>query len=94
MTRRALYVVAYDVAKPSRLRKVHRTVKRFATGGQKSVFECLLTPAEREELLAEAGAIIDEDEDRLMLFRVEKRAQPVLLGIATPAADPDFIHVG
>ena len=75
MTRRALYVLAYDVAKPSRLRKVHRTVKRFATGGQKSVFECLLTPAEREELLAEAGAIIDEDEDRLMLFRVEKRAQ-------------------
>ena len=48
MTRRALYIVAYDVAKPSRLRKVHRTVKRFATGGQKSVFE--------------SGTIINEDE--------------------------------
>ena len=94
MTLRALYVVAYDVAKPSRLRKVHQTVRRFATGGQKSVFECFLTPAEREELLAEAGAIIDEEEDRLMLFRVEERAQPVLLGIAKPAADPDFVYVG
>ena len=94
MTRRALYIVAYDVAKPSRLRKVRQTVKRFATGGQKSVFECFLTPSERDELLAEAGAIIDEDEDRLMLFRVEERAQPVLLGTATQAVDPDFIYVG
>ena len=94
MTRRALYVVAYDVAKPSRLRKVHRTVKRFATGGQKSVFECFLTSSEREDLLTEARAIIDEDKDRLMLFRVEERAQPVLLGTATPAADPDFVYVG
>ena len=94
MTRRALYVVAYDIAKPSRLRKVRQTVKRFATGGQKSVFECFLTPSEREELLAEAGAIIDEEEDRLMLFRVEERAKPVLLGTATPAANPDFVYVG
>ena len=40
------------------------------------------------------GRIIDEDEDRLMLFRVEERAQPVLLGTATPTADPDFVYVG
>lgn len=94
MTRRVLYIAAYDVSEPSRLRKVHHVVKRFATGGQKSVFECFLTPSEREELLAEAGAIIDEDEDRLMLFRVEERAQPVLLGTAKPVADPDFVYVG
>ena len=94
MTRRVLYIAAYDVAEPSRLRKVRHVVKRFATGGQKSVFECFLTPSERKELLAEARALIDEDEDRLALFRVEERARPILLGIATPAVDPVFFYVG
>ena len=94
MTKRVLYIAAYDVAEPARLRKIHHVIKRFATGGQKSVFECFLTPSEREELLAEAGALMDEGEDRLALLRVEERARPVLLGIATPAGDPDFFYVG
>ena len=94
MTRRVLYIAAYDVSEPSRLRKIHHVVKRFATGGQKSVFECFLTPSEREELLAEARALIDEDEDRLALLRVEERARPMLLGIAMPVVDPDFFYVG
>ena len=94
MTKRVLYIAAYDVAEPSRLRQVHHVVKRFATGGQKSVFECFLTPSEREELLAEARALIDENEDRLALLRVEERARPMLLGIATPAIDSDFFYVG
>lgn len=94
MTKRVLYIAAYDVSEPARLRKVHHVIKRFATGGQKSVFECFLTPSEREELLAEAGALMDEDEDRLALVRVEERARPILLGVATPAADPEFFYVG
>ena len=44
MSKRALYIATYDVADPTRLRKVHHVVKRFATGGQKSVFECFLNP--------------------------------------------------
>ena len=94
MAKRVLYIAAYDVSEPSRLRKVHQVVKRFATGGQKSVFECFLTSSERETLLSEARALIDEDEDRLALLRVEERARPVLLGIATPAVDPEFFYVG
>lgn len=94
MTRRALYIAAYDVSEPARLRKVHHVVKRFATGGQKSVFECFLTPSERKVLLADVRAVLDEDEDRLALLRVEERARPMLLGIAAPAGDPDFYYVG
>lgn len=94
MTKRVLYIAACDVSDPSRLRKVHHVIKRFATDGQKSVFECFLTPSEREELLADARAVIDEDEDRLALIRIEERARPMLLGIATPAVDPDFFYVG
>ncbi len=94
MTKRVLYIAAYDVSEPARLRKVHHVVKRFATGGQKSVFECFLTPSEREELLAGAREILNEDEDRMALLRIEPRARPILFGIAVPAADPDFFYVG
>lgn len=75
MTKRPLYIAAYDVSEPARLRKVHHVVKRFATGGQKSVFECFLTPSERDELLTDVREILDEDEDRLALLRVEPRAR-------------------
>ncbi len=94
MPNRALYIAAYDVSDPKRLRMVHRTVKRFATGGQKSVFECFLTPAERSQLLTEARDIIAEEEDRLALLRIEQRAQPILHGIATPVVDPEYYFVG
>ena len=94
MPKRTLYIAAYDVSDPARLRKVHHVIKGYATGGQKSVFECFLTPTERSELWSAASALIDEETDRLALVRIEERAQPMLLGIATPAADPDFYYVG
>ena len=94
MPQRSLWIAAYDVARPARLRQVHRAVKAYATGGQKSVFECFLTPMERKALLVRGRALINEREDRFALLRVEERAQPVLLGIATPAVDPDFYYVG
>ena len=94
MPKRSLYIAAYDVASPARLRQVRRTVKACATGGQKSVFECFLTPVERKGLLAQVRRLINEREDRFALLRVEERAAPVLLGIAKPPADPDFHYVG
>lgn len=94
MSKRALYIAAYDVAAPHRLRKVHEAVKSHATGGQKSVFECFLTPAERLGLMKRVHSLIDEREDRFALLQVEERTQPILLGIAVPAADPDFYYVG
>ena len=94
MPKRALFIAAYDVADPKRLRKVHQVVKDYATGGQKSVFECFLTQAERDSLLSGACALLDPDEDRFALIRVEERARPLLHGIAVPAADPEFYYVG
>lgn len=94
MSKRVLYVAAYDVADPARLRRVHRVVRRFASSGQKSAFECFLNPSERRELLTETRALLDEDEDRFALLRVEERSAPVLLGAATPADGSGFLYVG
>ncbi len=94
MSKRALFIAAYDVANPARRRQLHRVVRKYATGGQKSVFECFLTPSERQALLVRARRIIDEREDRFALLRVEKRTAPLLLGRATVSANPRFIYVG
>lgn len=94
MSKRSLFIAAYDVVGDSRRQQVHRTVKAYATGGQKSVFECYLSPMERKTLLMQARRLINEREDRFALLRVEERAKPVLLGIATPPSDPNFYYVG
>lgn len=94
MSKRSLFIAAYDVSSPARLRQVHRTIKAYATGGQKSVFECFLTPTERKTLLVQARRLINEKEDRFALLRVEERTAPLLLGVATPPADPSFYYVG
>lgn len=94
MPKRALFIAAYDVSDPTRLRKVHKVVKRYATGGQKSVFECFLTAGEKRDLLSGARSVLDKREDRLALLRIEPRAQPILHGVATPVVDPEFFYVG
>lgn len=94
MPERALYIAAYDVADPTRLRHVHKIVKGYATGGQKSVFECFLTPTERASLSDRVKAAMVPTEDRLAVLRVEERTRPILHGIAVPAVDPDFYYVG
>ena len=94
MSQRSLYIAVYDVCQPSRLRKVHHIIKAYATGGQKSAYECFLTPVERKQLFTSVCRVIHETEDRFALLRVEERAQSVLRGIATPPADPEFYYVG
>ncbi len=94
MPARSLYIAAYDIAEPRRLRRVHLSVKAHATGGQKSAYECFLTPRERDGLIAEVRGIIDESEDRFAMLRVQERARPIIRGTATPPADPDFYYIG
>ncbi len=94
MATRGLYIAAYDVADPNRLRKVHQVVKGYATGGQKSVFECFLSPRERTVLISQVRSIIDERQDRFAILQIQEKTKPILLGIATPVVDPDFYYVG
>ena len=94
MPRRELYIAAYDIANPKRSRQVRRTITKYASGGQRSVFECYLTPAERRVLLVRVRSLISEKEDRFALLRVEERTKPLLLGTATPPVDPDIRYVG
>lgn len=91
---RRLYLIAYDVCEPSRLNKVRELLKAYSTGGQKSVYECWLTPTELTEVTEMLRRLIDPDEDRAHIMTLDGRSRPHTLGIAVPPADPAFFYFG
>jgi CRISPR-associated protein Cas2 len=94
MPERALYLAAYDIACPRRQEAARDLVRAYATGGQKSVYECFLTPAEKAGLLADMAIVVDDRQDRFFLLRLDPRSRTVALGCATPAVDPPFFYAG
>ncbi len=94
MANRDLYIAAYDIASAKRLRAALKIVKGHATGGQKSAYECFLTPAERGDLLGQLRKVVKPREDRFMLIRLDPRSRVHTLGIGVPPSDPPFFYCG
>ena len=94
MTDRALFLAAYDVADPRRLRVALDLIKGHATGGQKSAYECFLTEAEEARLLQDMALVLEEDEDGFLLVGLDPRSRVYTLGRAEPPADPDRFYLG
>lgn len=94
MPQRDFFLAAYDVARPSRLAAALKLARAYATGGQKSVHEVFLTPAERGDLLHDMAMILDEEEDRFLLLRLDPRARVHTLGKAHEPSDPDLFYLG
>jgi CRISPR-associated protein Cas2 len=94
MTQRSLYLAAYDISSPGRLCDALKVLKGYASGGQKSVFECFLTQSERTELLAEIGAVIEPLEDRFLLLPLANGRRVETLGIGVSPEDPNFYYIG
>jgi|SRR5690606_3798767 len=80
---RSLYLVAYDVCNPRRLYKVCRYLKRYKVGGQKSVFELWVTPAELRTIRADLDELMDAQEDRLHVLSLDPRMKPRCYGKAS-----------
>lgn len=93
METRTLYLAAYDVADPRRLRAALELVKGYSTGGQKSVHECFLTVGERDNLLHELALVLAEEEDSFLLLRLDPRARVLTLGKAIEPADSHYFYL-
>jgi CRISPR-associated protein Cas2 len=65
---RRLYLVTYDICEPRRLRRVFKTMQGFGEHLQLSVFQCDLTAIDRIEMQAALEAIIDHDEDKVLMI--------------------------
>lgn len=90
---RTLYLVAYDIADPRRLARVHRYLLGWKVGGQKSFYECWLTPAELNAVMDELRHLIVPENDRVHLFQLDARMQPKCYGLAQSAKEQTFIIV-
>ncbi len=93
MNDRDLFLAAYDVADPRRLRLALDLVKGHATGGQKSAYECHLNPAEQGRLLQDIALVLDEAEDSFLLIGLDPRARVYTLGRAVAPGDADLFYL-
>ena len=94
MKKRQLYIAAYDISCNRRLRRALYVVRGYASGGQKSAYECFLTPAEKVLLLEEVREIIDPLEDRFILLRLVGAKHIQTLGKAVLPQDGSFFMWG
>ena len=94
MPQRRLHIAAYDVSDDRRLREALKALKGYASGRQKSVFECFLTAAEGRALVSEIRALLDPVEDRFLLLRLEPRGKIRVRGKAVKPVDPPWFYVG
>ncbi|MBK7955062.1 MAG: CRISPR-associated endonuclease Cas2 [Candidatus Accumulibacter sp.] len=61
---RTLYLVCYDVCKTPLRRRVQKDLTGYKIGGQKSFFECWLTPSELREVRETLAEWLDLAADR------------------------------
>ena len=90
---RTLYLVCYDVANNRRLYRVRRYLAGYRVGGQKSFFECWLTPAELDEVCRTLAEMLDVEADRAHIFQLDQRMPRDYLGVATPPPNRAFMIV-
>jgi len=91
---RQLCLAAYDIANAKRLARARERVRGYATGGQKSVFECLLDGPERAQMLLDLGTLLDGAEDSFLLLTLDPRAREVTIGVAPEPRLGPFFYQG
>jgi CRISPR-associated protein Cas2 len=92
---RRLVIAAYDISAPRRLKRALKHCTGFATGGQKSVHECWVTPSERRALSIGLAKICDPAGDRWMVAEVGAKPSVITLGRARAASPPrDVLFIG
>ena len=64
------YIVSYDISDPTRLRRVHRTVRDFGDALQLSVFACQLTQRDLAVLEARLLDVIDQRRDQVLVVKL------------------------
>jgi CRISPR-associated protein Cas2 len=67
---RQRYIVTYDIADPTRLRKVFKALKGYGEHLQLSVFRCDLTKMTLARMKAELNEVIHAQDDQVLIIDV------------------------
>jgi CRISPR-associated protein Cas2 len=74
------WLIAYDIANPRRLRRVHRALCEHAVPVQYSVFATRCSPARIGAVRAALAALINKREDDVRFYPVPEHANPFVYG--------------
>lgn len=89
---RKIYLICYDISDVKVYRKVHKLVKGYAVGGQKSCFECWLTESEKQILAALIEQLFMGTAERADFFELNTDYKAGYYGIASKNTfNPFFI---
>lgn len=86
------YIVSYDITSQRERSRVSKILIGYGFRVQKSVFECLLSPAARTRLIDELGGL-DLQTGFIYIYRVSKAGKRVGIGKVPPSPDNDFAFV-
>jgi CRISPR-associated protein Cas2 len=75
-----LYIIAYDIANPKRLSRVHRTLKKMGLPVQYSVFTVVMKRKALLKLLTHLNALIKTAEDDIRCYRLPENSETNSLG--------------
>jgi CRISPR-associated protein Cas2 len=78
-----LTVMAYDIADPKRLARVAKVCEDYGVRVQYSVFECRLDEDEFTDFWLKLLEEIDEDEDRMVAYKIDARCAKETLTAGT-----------
>jgi CRISPR-associated protein Cas2 len=73
------YLVCYDVVDDRRRNRVANLLKRFGLRVQKSVFECVLNPDQRELVKQRIEKVIKFEEDQVRFYPMSPRHRQKVL---------------
>ena len=65
-----MHLIAYDIAHPSRLRKIAKVCELYGVRIEKSVFEADLSEDNYQQFWKELMELINEKEDSIIHFRI------------------------
>ena len=88
----SLWLVAYDICDPKRLRRVARTLLDHGERIQWSLFSCVLNAWQRDRLTEQLASLIDPAMDSIRLYPV-RGAPAVACGALPNAAAPSYFIV-
>ena len=94
MANHQLFLAAYDIRDHKRLYRALHILKDYTCGGQKSVFECYLTPAEKLRLIQRVASVIDETEDFFLVVPLRQNVPVKTIGMAAAPVDEGFLYFG
>ena len=78
-----LSLVAYDISDHKRLARVARVCEDFGVRVQYSIFECRLEEPEFDDFWLQLLEIINEQEDRLVAYKIDARCAKETLTAGT-----------